>query len=313
MPPRCSILSYYAALIDKHHLLERLPSPKIIFVGGSNLAFGLDSELIEQKLHMPVVNMGLCSTFGLRYVLEEVKDNINAWDLIVIVPEYDALDRLLDGYGDICQAIEVYPPSAFFVLRACSQNKEYSLAFTKLVCALPAAKWKAFFFILDRMRQESHFSLDLLQTPKIPIRYCFNQQGDQIGHLSLPNRPFKLPWGGVKIMSPASVELLNNFDKFVRQRRARVIILPPPLPTSHLNPPWSSAQDIADWPDKKIRFPVLARPVRYAFPSSDFYEQPYHLNAAGRAQRTALVIEDLEQYFAKLKNNVIDPGNNTYP
>lgn len=34
-------------------------SPKVILVGGSNVAFGLDSEIIQHQLEVPVVNMGL--------------------------------------------------------------------------------------------------------------------------------------------------------------------------------------------------------------------------------------------------------------
>ena len=50
---------YLAASVDKHHLLVHQPSPRIVFVGGSNLAFGLDSGAIERSLGYHPVNMGL--------------------------------------------------------------------------------------------------------------------------------------------------------------------------------------------------------------------------------------------------------------
>ena len=49
--------SYQASLIDKIARLESINEPKIILVGDSNVAFGFDSALIEQKIGMPVVNM----------------------------------------------------------------------------------------------------------------------------------------------------------------------------------------------------------------------------------------------------------------
>jgi hypothetical protein len=70
LPPRASRSKFFSGLTIKHHRLSNTSSPRVIFVGGSNLAFGLDNDLIEKELCIPVVNMGLCSTFSLRYDLE---------------------------------------------------------------------------------------------------------------------------------------------------------------------------------------------------------------------------------------------------
>ena len=51
--------SYLAAILEKDRLIRNTPSPKIILVGGSNLAFGIDSKAIEDSLGLHVVNMGL--------------------------------------------------------------------------------------------------------------------------------------------------------------------------------------------------------------------------------------------------------------
>src|SRR5665647_627683 len=37
---------YIAAVLEKDRLIRNTPSPKIILVGGSNLAFGIDSHMI---------------------------------------------------------------------------------------------------------------------------------------------------------------------------------------------------------------------------------------------------------------------------
>ena len=76
------------ANIDKHNRLDSLPSPKIVFVGGSNLAYGLNSKRVEDSLQMSVVNMGLHAGFGLKFILNEVKPYINKGDIVVLSPEY---------------------------------------------------------------------------------------------------------------------------------------------------------------------------------------------------------------------------------
>ena len=56
--------NYQASLIDKVQRLESIHEPKIVLIGDSNLAFGIDSEKIEEAFDMPVVNMGLHGGLG---------------------------------------------------------------------------------------------------------------------------------------------------------------------------------------------------------------------------------------------------------
>ena len=51
--------NYQAATQDKVRLLKQTKGPKIVLIGNSNLAFGIDSAQIEQAFGMPVVNMGV--------------------------------------------------------------------------------------------------------------------------------------------------------------------------------------------------------------------------------------------------------------
>ena len=48
--------NYLLAYQAKCKRLDSIQSPRIIFVGGSNLAFGLDSKRIEDCLKMKVIN-----------------------------------------------------------------------------------------------------------------------------------------------------------------------------------------------------------------------------------------------------------------
>lgn len=60
---------YLQAYNKKCQLLEDTPSPRIIFVGGSNLAFGLDSQRIKDSLNINVINYGLHAGIGLKYMM----------------------------------------------------------------------------------------------------------------------------------------------------------------------------------------------------------------------------------------------------
>ena len=74
--------SYDFAIIDKHRILAGTKSPKIVLAGGSNLAFGIDSAEIENKLNIPLVNMGLHAGIGLGRILNDISPFLNSNDIL---------------------------------------------------------------------------------------------------------------------------------------------------------------------------------------------------------------------------------------
>ncbi len=307
IPPRSDKHGYFAALIDKHHRLSTIGSPKIIFIGGSNLAFGLDSPLIESKFHIPVVNMGLCAPLGLRYLLEEVKDDIHSGDIVVLVLEYRLLRKSgIEGSWDLIHPVQVYPYSLLYILRAYTRSQQAFSSLLDLIRWLPTAKWQGCYEIFKEMWDRGYYDPSLIENWEITnetdtkIRFCFNKNGDYVGHCGKPNRPFGINLNLISDTDSEAVYLINNFHSLAKKRGAHVVIIPPPVPGEDLIPSRCSSASIANWPSQKLTVPILARPGRYAFATSLFYQPAYHLNATGRSVRTRLLCEDLEQYFKKM-------------
>ena len=82
--------SFTSALCAKVDRLAEIDEAKIIVVGGSSVAFGLDSALIERYTGMPVVNFGVYAALGTKLMLDLSRDHINEGDVIVLAPELDA-------------------------------------------------------------------------------------------------------------------------------------------------------------------------------------------------------------------------------
>ena len=81
--------TFYGALNEKYGRLNSLEGEKIVVVGGSSVAFGLDSELLESYTGMPVVNFGLYADLGTKMMLDLSLSGISNGDVVILAPEMD--------------------------------------------------------------------------------------------------------------------------------------------------------------------------------------------------------------------------------
>ena len=75
---------------DKVERLYEAEGEKIVIIGGSSVAFGVDAELLSEVLGKPVVNFGLYATLGTKLMLDLSREYINEGDIIVLAHETDA-------------------------------------------------------------------------------------------------------------------------------------------------------------------------------------------------------------------------------
>ena len=66
---------YLSALQDKIERLESCVGNRILVVGGSNAAFGFDSQCIQQTTGLDTVNLGLHVSLGLPFYLETIRQH----------------------------------------------------------------------------------------------------------------------------------------------------------------------------------------------------------------------------------------------
>lgn len=98
---------YLAASIDKERSLRTAPGRRIVFVGGSNLAFGIDSLAIGRRLGLSPVNMGLHAGLGLQFMFRETRTGLRPGDLVVLSLEYEHFSkfRLSDHHRVLWQEL----------------------------------------------------------------------------------------------------------------------------------------------------------------------------------------------------------------
>ncbi|MBO4337416.1 MAG: hypothetical protein J5842_05020, partial [Lachnospiraceae bacterium] len=87
--------NYQAAMLDKVARLKATEGERIILIGNSNLAFGMDSQMLEQALGKPVINMGLHGGTGNCFNERAALLDVHEGDLYVIChTNYDDTDEI---------------------------------------------------------------------------------------------------------------------------------------------------------------------------------------------------------------------------
>lgn len=110
--------SYDYAHRVKMNRLDTLSSPRLVLVGGSNLAFGVNSERISDSLGVNVQNTAVHAGIGLRFMLDEVISRVHEGDVIVIMPEYSQFYKVYEGKdsGPLTDAVVYSGPKAWKLL-----------------------------------------------------------------------------------------------------------------------------------------------------------------------------------------------------
>jgi len=274
--------SYIASIIDKQKLLETTRSPKIVFIGGSNLVMGLDSPRVQQALGMPVVNMGVNAGFGLRFMLNQVKPSIRQGDLIVIVPEYEQFYQHLNGSTTLIEALTIFP-QGFLFLDSAEQYAMIAGEFPVFAQGM-LTNW------LGQLRPREGF---------YATRQSFNQFGDIVAHLDVPAptdvSEHTLLTAEERTINEETIRVLNRFDAVAKRAGARVVLIFPPVPSKQYGENRAQIQAIAERLRTQATLTVLGTPTDQVYPVDYFFDTVYHLNRQGRDTRTQRVIDALKQ------------------
>lgn len=272
---------YLAVVGRKVELIERTPAPRIVFVGGSNLAFGLDSRAVQQKLGTRVVNMGMGFNMGLRFMLDLIEPRLATGDLVVLVPEYNLFFGLLDGDERLIDVLELYPDGYRYVH---SQRQVLNL-----LRNLPEhARSK-----LSRVLQT------FWRTTPEDCVYCpraFDEYGDNVAHLDLPGKDvLKTEFLRHTGQGPdhEAIRVVNAFARRSEQRGIRVVMVFPCVPEPHFEQRREAIDRLYETLRAELEVPMLSTPRDHVYPIGYFYDWVYHLNREGREIRTARLIEQI--------------------
>lgn len=289
---------YALATLLKHKRLALYDTRKIVLIGGSNLAYGIDSRMIERATGCPVVNMGMNGYLGVRYMLEEVKPYLNPSDVVVLAFEWDNYYKSVDGTAPDLLAMAKTNPTALNYL---------SLKQTlRVIAAIPSvAQQKAMRLISEAIvlvknrvtgsTDEGQSEEDRL-IERVESRTGFTRKGDLVSHLGVswpyPREDGIIPKGAP--IESRMISLMRDFASEMTKRDVAVMVSYTPVIRAFYD---RHQNDLGD-AHKLIRAtpPLVAPspPSAFVYDEGYFFDTVYHLNAEGRRLRTQKLIQDLE-------------------
>lgn len=286
LPPNESFRkSLFFSLIDKNKLLETTPAPRVIFIGGSNLSFGLNSKLIHDSLGINPVNTGIHASLGLKYMLKNTAKYIRENDIIIVSPEYQQFYQdYINGEIELLSTIIDIAPGSL----NCLDYKQYY----SLIRFIPKYFQTKINGVIFKSKTDTVIG--------IYDRKAFNSYGDAYIHWNLAKEnvaPFAKIAGSI---NEDALQALINFRNIVLQRKAWLYITFPCYQDISYNISRDKIEEVAQ-KLRDNRFNLLSEPERYMVPDSFTFNTPYHLTKQGVDLRTNLLIEDIKKIM--LKNN----------
>lgn len=280
--------TFVGALDEKLKLLEETEGEKIVVIGGSSVAFGLYSPIIENYTGMPVVNFGLYGALGTKLMLDLALPHIGRGDIVILAPELDS--QTLSTYFDPLITLRATDGYLLDVIGDIP-DRHYA--------ELVGASW-------DYATEKIRYHIEDTRTEEaIYNSKNFNANGDLILGLRKENimdgyrkrnEPISLDTG---IIGADFIEYVNGFAASCRGVGAEVVYTFSPINELALAK-GTDEYDVATFEmalDDELEFPVISYLEDYIIPAGYFYDTNFHLNDSGAILRSIRLASDILMYL----------------
>ncbi len=279
--------TYLAAMADKFGRLHALEDEKIILIGGSSMAFGVDCSAVERELGMPVVNMGLYAALGSKTTLDLTKSGIDKGDIVIFAPEMDT------------QAYSMYTNSEI-TIQALEANRN-------MIWQIPLSEWAGLFCELPSYITDKK---DLLESG-IPnptnaySRQAFNEYGDNVY-----DRPYNIMPDlyqttnmidvSLDLLDVDFIDYVNDYATDVQKKGAKFYFSFPPMNKLALTERSTPENRNAVYKElhRVLKCEVIGNIEDHIINEGYFYDSNYHLNNGGINVNTKVLVNDIKRQNA---------------
>jgi hypothetical protein len=320
--PRLPALDWTLAIDSRSAAVAAaIHQPKIVFIGGSNVRFGVDAAALSRDLGMPVVNYGLHASLGLDVITDRALQCVKPGDIVVIAPELShfrkngaavfsddlRIDFLADHPSPIDPVLQSFPTREWRRARSrCNRiratiEKFLSTRFARIVGAEPTGpggKPEATPYTVDAVGPDGSIIFPR-PGPKNYDRWGFSDPPDNVAAMDLVNSR-----GGVAFALA---------KKICAERHCTLCVMPPIRVTVPLFDPvelLKMEQAFIDYAVKNGAIAIM-QPGQTVLPREDGYDTDYHLNDVGvkaMEPRLAAALRPVVARHGKAADDIGGPG-----
>ena len=296
--------TYYGELSVMFNKLKNTKTKKIVFVGNSAVAFGINTDLVNGEIPgYNVVNMGLYGAIGTKTMLELSKTNISNGDVVVLCVEpyqqtsslyfsatetWSAMDADMSMLNYLSKSVRGYMVGGFVGYTA--EKVKYSSGAEKPM------------------------------NTGVYSRASFKKGNEDTDYVTY-DRPYNIMKGGYdnanlpsideSVFGEGYLDYVNEYAAWVKKQNAEIYYGFTPVNSLSLGEDQQEKADkLYTYLSNKLQFPLLNNPSKYFLDYRYFYDNNVHLNNAGMVRYTDLLTEDLKLVLnIHTKNNIplLDP------
>jgi hypothetical protein len=273
--------TYMEAFSDKWDRLSNTSNPRIILVGGSNLAYGVDSKRLAEALNCDVVNMGLHANLGMDFMLDSISQKLKPGDVVVASIEYELFSDTHRPDGMLLATVVGMKPELVGVL---TLNNYKDIAEG----------------IVNSLQNRARALLCMEKQTSAPQRTGFNKYGDYVAHHgSRRDDKTKLHGNVFCEFSTGIGKRYRKLQLFADQCKSNGVafhVTSPPTAECHMV---LNQRGFKNVDESLRRNSPSTTPINLlsesTLPDGLFFDTVYHLNDAGAELRTTRLISDLQR------------------
>ncbi len=270
--------TFMGELKYKVELLKNTPGPRIVLVGGSGVAFGADTALMEEQLPgYSVVNFGMYAALGTMVMLDLSQPYLREGDIVILIPEQQ--EQTLSDWFDpavMWQGLD----GAFSLMTSLPREK-----LERLAGAFP-----------EFAGQKLRWTVSGAPEPEgVYRRDSFNERGDIVSPLCAQN---VMP-GGYDVNTPIRFDgdmVTEGFAARVRDYAAALEGRGASLWYGFCPMNAAAVEDPEDMDGfyaalrEELGLPLAGDPHDFVLDAGWFYDTNFHPNAVGKAVYTRALI-----------------------
>ncbi len=282
--------TFVGELGEKYERLNSIQGEKLVVVGGSSVAFGLNSAVLSREVGMPVVNFGLYANLGTKLMLDLSKSGIGEGDIIVLAPEMN--DQTLSLYFNSETTLQALDGNFGMLKSIDRENYE----------ALIGASWG---FAADKLVYT--VSGRAPENSGAYMKKWFNEYGDNIydrpyNEMSVTPKNITLDYkydseDGTVSEYEEFIDYVNEYVEFCTGKGATVYFSFPPMNEIALTD-YNTEENISAFYDNlvsSLHCKIISDINDYIMNEGYFFDSEFHLNDAGVNIRTANLANDLKR------------------